>query len=228
MSRSPDGVIPRHPGEPEPDLTSLLVIHRAIRQDLARLTATLARIAVTPSTLAQRTAIRRYGAALFAEISSHFDDEECILWPLVSATAGQCVDLVPLTDDHQAIVATLGRASRAIAGLADRPSASRAALPVQELRELIDEHIADEEAQVLPAARRYLSASAYRSYETQAWRRASLACLRFRSPWLARVAGPGQLPAVLGPGGRRARLLLLAGRSRYARLEQRSLSSGSP
>jgi hypothetical protein len=226
MSGSADGLTPRSPGEPEPDLTSLLVIHRAIRRDLARLTATLARSAGSPSTPTQRTALRRYGAALFAEISSHFDDEDCFLWPLIAATAGQCVDLGPLTDDHQAIMVALGRAVRAIAAVADRPSAARAAGPVQELRDLVDEHIADEEAQVLPASRRYLSAQAYRSYEAQAWRRASLACARFRAPWLAQVAGPRQLPAVLGPGGERARLLLVAGRRRYARLEHRSFGSG--
>jgi hypothetical protein len=226
MPSPPDGVTIRKPGEPEPDLTSLLVVHHAIRLDLARLTATLAGSAATSATSVRRTALRRYGAALFAEISSHFEDEDCILWPLIAASAGQCVDLAPLTDDHQAIGAALGRAARAMAGLTDRPSASRAARPVEELRELVDEHIADEEAQILAATRRYLPARAYRSYETQAWRRASVACVRFRAPWLARVAGSGQLPAVIGPGGARARLLLLAGQTRYARLEHASFGPG--
>jgi hypothetical protein len=225
-STSPAGRAARDPREPEPDVTSLLVIHRAIRQDLARLSATLARSAATPLKSAQRRALRRYGSALFAEIGSHFNDEDGILWPLIAATAGQCVDLAPLTDDHQVIVTALGRAARAVAAITDARRASGAANTVQELRELLEEHIADEERQILPSMRRYLPSAAYRSYETQAWRRASAGRLRFRGPWLVRVSRPGELPAVLGPGGTRARLLLRAGRRRYARLERFGFGRG--
>jgi hypothetical protein len=225
MSRSPPPALAaRQPADPEPDLSSLLVTHRAIRLDLARLAGSLARTAAVPLTSARCRALRRYGAALFSEISSHLDDEDGILWPLIAATAGQCVDLAPLTDDHQAIAATLARAARAV-DFTGSPGV-QAAEPVKDLREMLDQHITDEESQIVPAIRRYLPASACRSYQAQGWRRASLASLRFRAPWLARAAAPWELPALANPGGWRARLLLLGSSRRYARLERRAFGCG--
>ena len=214
----------RGPAGPPPDLTPLLVRHRAIRADTARLAAVLAKIAAEGTAAlwagaAGRGALRRYGAALFTEITSHLDDEDGILWPVIAAAAGPCVDLAPLTDDHQAIGAALGRAGRTRAGWR---LSSRAA---SELRDMLDEHIADEEAHVLPAMRGYLPADAYRWCEEQSWHRARLADLRFRAPWLARFAGPGELSTVLAAGGREARLLLAAGRHRYARLERQAFGA---
>jgi iron-sulfur cluster repair protein YtfE (RIC family) len=89
--------------EPEPDLTSIVVIHRAIRQDLARLAACLGQVAAHGAPRSRSHAIWRYTAALLAEIRTHHQNEDEILWPVLAATAGQAVDLAPLTDDHQAI-----------------------------------------------------------------------------------------------------------------------------
>ena len=101
--------------EPEPDLTSIVVIHRAIRQDLRRLAACLSQIAASGAPRSRSHAIWRYTAALLAQIRAHHQNEDEILWPVIAATAGQAVDLAPLTDDHQAIGAAAGRASQALA-----------------------------------------------------------------------------------------------------------------
>jgi hypothetical protein len=82
--------------EPEPDLTSMVVVHRAIRQDLRRLAACLAEIAGRGSSPSQARAIGRYTAALLAEIRAHHENEDEVLWPVIAATAGQAVDLAPL------------------------------------------------------------------------------------------------------------------------------------
>lgn len=201
----------RRPADPEPDLTPFLVRHRAIRADMARLAGMLAESA----TATRQGGLHRYCTALFTEIANHLDDEDAILWPVIAAAAGPCVDLAPLTDDHQAIGAALGRAARDL---------TRAR--IRELHDMIDEHIADEEAHIVPAMRNYLPALAYRWCEEQSWHRASLAALRFRAPWLARFAGPGELSTVLAAGGREARLLLAATRYGYARLERRAFGAG--
>ena len=93
---------------------------------------------------------------------------------------------------------------------------------------MLDEHIADEEEQILPVMRRYLPAEAYRWCEKQIQRKASLRGLRFTAPWLARYARPDELSRLLAGGGRPARLLLIAARPGYARLERRAFGASRP
>lgn len=216
--------------EPEPDLTSMVVVHRAIRQDLRRLAACLAEIAGRGAPPSQARAIGRYTAALLAEIRAHHETEDEVLWPVIAATAGQAVDLAPLTDDHRAIEAAAGRVSQALAPFTGEPSPSAVKVyaSVSELRDMFDEHIADEEEQILPVMRRYLPAEAYRWCEKQIQRKASLRGLRFTAPWLARYARPDELSRLLAGGGRPARLLLIAARPGYARLERRAFAASRP
>ena len=209
--------------EPEPDLTLLVVIHRAIRQDLQRLTARLAEIADRGPSPSQARAISRYTAALLTQIRARHRGEEEILWPVIAATAGQAVDLTPLTDDHQAIDAAVGRASQALASFrAGLGTAAELRASVSELGEMLDEHIADKEGQLFPAMRRYLTADAHRWCERQIQRTASQPGLRFTAPWLARYAQPDELSGRLPGGGWPARILLSATRRRYARLERQA------
>ena len=114
---------------------------------------------------------------------------------MIAATAGQAVDLAPLTDDHQAIGAAAGRVSQALAPFVGEPSpfAVKLYTSVSELRDMLDEHITDEEEQILPVMRRYLPAETYRWCEKQIQRKASLRGLRFTAPWLARYARPDEL-----------------------------------
>jgi hemerythrin-like domain-containing protein len=215
--------------EPEPDLTSIVVVHRAIRQDLRRLAACLAETTGRGAPPSQARAIGRYTAALLAEIRAHHENEDEVLWPVIAATAGQAVDLAPLTDDHRAIEAAVGRASLALASFRAQPRAhADLRASVTGLRDMLDEHIADEEEQILPAMRRYLPAEAYQWCEKQIQRKASRPGLRFTAPWLARYAQPDELSRRLATGGRPARILLAATSPGYARLECRAFAASRP
>ena len=218
----------RATGEPEPDLTSTVVIHRAMREDLRRLADCLG----VPSGSgrsgppSQRAvAIGRYTAALLAEIRAHHEGQDGILWPVVAATAGQSVDLTPLTDDHQAIETAICRVGLALDSLSGEPAEpcalARLRAAVGALRDMLDQHIAEEDEQILPAMRRYLSADAYRWYERQTRRDRR----RFTVPWLAGYARPEELRRLLAAGGWQARLRLAAARPGYARLERRAFES---
>jgi hypothetical protein len=90
---------------------------------------------------------------------------------------------------------------------------------------MLDEHIADEEEQILPVMRRYLPAEAYRWCEKKIQRKTSLRGLRFTMPWLARYAQPDELSRPVTGSGRRARILLAATRPGYARLERRAFAA---
>jgi iron-sulfur cluster repair protein YtfE (RIC family) len=167
----------------------MVVIHRAMRQDLQRLVDCLGGIPARGLPPARARAISRYTAALLAEISAHHDNEDGILWPLIAATAGQSVDLTPLTDDHQALEVAAGRVSQVLASFGGNPAPSAVALhaSVSDLCDLLDEHIADEEEQIFPVMRRYLPAEAYGWCEHQIQRKAPLSGLRFTAPWPTRI-----------------------------------------
>jgi hemerythrin-like domain-containing protein len=215
---------PRTAHEPEPDLTALVVTHRAIRQDLSRLAAGLAPAGELEP--ARVRAVCRYAAALLAAIRAHHESENDIIWPLIAATARQAVDLVPLADDRLVIDAASARAQGAVKNFAAKPGAGTAALSssIGELRDLAEEHIADEEAQLLPVMRRHVPADAYRWAEMQVMRTAAGPGPLFIVPWLARHARDGELRPLLAAGGWRATAVLALGRRHYARLERRAFS----
>jgi len=218
----------RSAGDPQPDLTSMVVTHRAIREDLDRLAALLGEIAGHDLPPRRARAIGCFTRALLAEICAHHQDEDDIVWPLIAATAGQAVDLAPLTDDHRAIEAAVGRVSRALASLrVDPDTPAELRVSISDLRDMVADHMADEEQQIFPAMRRYLSAGAYRWCEQQIRERASRSALRFTVPWLARHAQPDELPRLLAARGWPARIVLVATRPGYARLERRAFGPSS-
>jgi putative ABC transport system ATP-binding protein len=211
---------------PEPDLAVLVVTHRAIRADLRRLAARLGEAGGRDLTSALPSAITRYVSAVLAEICAWHEIEEVAIWPAVAATAGQAVDLSPLTDNHQAIGAVARRASQGLA----RPGLRGAACAdlrgrVSQLCDMLDDHIADVEQQVFPAIRRYLPAATYRRCERQLqqtiWRRGS----RFGGPWRARYAQPHELSRLLPAGGGLACLRRSAASFTYSRLERRAFGA---
>ena len=216
----------RPPGSPEPDLTFVAAAHRAIRQDLGRLAACLGQVADRGAKPARARAIYRYTEALLAAVRAHHENEDDLIWPLIAASAGQAVDLIPLADDHQAIEAAVGRASDALACFrADPGLCAELHKSVSELRDMVDEHIADKERQIVPAMLRFLSAESCRWCEKQIQRRASRPGQRFSAPWLARYAQPDELRRLLAGRGWRARIRLAAARPGYARLERRAFGT---
>jgi hemerythrin-like domain-containing protein len=218
---------PRSTQEPEPDLTSLVVTHRAIRQDLRRLADGLA--AAGELEPGRARAVCGYTAALLAATRTHHQNENDIIWPLIAATAREAVDLVPLADDRLVVEQALNQAELALSSFAADPGTAAALqASVSELRGLADEHIADEEAQLLPAMRRYVSAEAYRWAERQIMRKAAAPGPVFIVPWMARHARDAELRPVLAAGGWRAKAALAVGRRHYSRLERRAFSSAQP
>jgi putative ABC transport system ATP-binding protein len=212
--------------EPEFDLAVMVVTHRAMREDLRRLTRCLGGVDGSDIPLARAHAMNEYASAVLAEICGYHETEERVIWPAVAAAAGQAVDLSPLQDDHHAIAAAVGRAGPVLATSGDsRTARTELHHLVSELTDMLDDHIADVEQQVFPAIRRYLPAEAYLRCErqiTQAiWRRGS----RFGGPWRARYAQPGELSGLLLPGGPLTRLGRSAARFEYSRLERRAFGA---
>jgi len=167
-------------------------MHRAIRQDLERLISCLGEDGGRST---RRTAmLRRYTAALLAQVRAHHEGEADILWPMAAAAAGQALDITPLTDDRLAVAAALTQAGRALDAVragSGPPGDLDASL--RRVRSMLGEHIADEELQMFPAISRYLRADAYRWCEKQMQRHAPLRARRFAPSWLARHAHRDEL-----------------------------------
>jgi hypothetical protein len=96
---------------------------------------------------------------------------------------------------------------------------------VRQLRDLIEDHIADEEQQVFPAIRRYLRADAYRWCEKQMRRNGPLPARRFAAPWLARHAQRGELRPLRATRSWPERILLAGSGPGFARLERHALDA---
>lgn len=150
---TPFAVTPRRPGEPEADLTGFRLIHRALRSGSRLLAdATTGIAAGAPCSRDRSRATVQFALAVRHEITQHHEREDDVLWPVIAASAGDAVDLEPLSDDHAELHKVLERAAEALPQFARDPAAGAPLLaPVfTELADLLDEHIAEEETQVFP------------------------------------------------------------------------------
>jgi hypothetical protein len=229
----PFPVTPRRRGEPEADLTGLVLAHRALRGGCRLLADVAAEMAgadaggpaVAPE---RRRAVLVFGRGVLREVLVHTEREDTALWPVVAASAGaHAADLEPLTEDHAVLRGVLARAGAALEALAagDRDAVAAAAV-LADLADGLDEHVEEEEREVFPVVRRCVSARDLARYEALCARGPGLRHAAFALPWLAdscRTAGEraGLLAAtpvplrvlaqLTGPGWRRRRDLV-AGR----------------
>jgi hemerythrin-like domain-containing protein len=220
--RPPFAVTPRRPGEPEPDLTGFTLVHRALRSG-ARLVAD----AVTgiaegqPCSRERQRAVVRYCLAVLSETACHHEREDDTLWPVIVASVpdGEAAALAALSDDHAALHGVLDRAHGLLPRFARDPheGAPLLAPVLTELADLLDEHIAEEEALTFPVVRRHVSAADLARSERLFRRATAPGQLLFVLPWLADQCTPEERAELLRVAGPPLRLLLRLGEPRYAR-----------
>jgi len=193
-------VRPRREGDPEADLTTFLVLHRAMRGEVRRLADLTAGQGDTPFPAEREAAIQSLLTPLTDEIHAHHAKEDRILWPVVAASAGAAIDLLPLSEEHAAIDPCLERIR---AGRGRERAEALAAL-----RDLLDEHIVEEENVLFPVLRRYVSAEDFTACEKQFQKGASFAHLKFLLPFIAAYATPEELARMLKGAGFAMRILV--------------------
>ncbi|GAA0968161.1 hemerythrin domain-containing protein [Actinocorallia libanotica] len=213
MDKTPVPLVrPRTEGAPEVDLTSFAIIHRAMCGEVRRLADLTAAQGDTPFPPERETALRRLLGHLATEIHGHHTKEDEVLWPVVSASAGAAVDLLPLTEDHTAIDPCLDRLRTATG----RERAEALAV----LRDLMEEHIAEEEAVLFPVMRRYVSVADFTACEKRFQRGAPLSHMRFVLPFIADHATPEELARMMKTAGPVMGLLVRLFRPGYDRLRR--------
>ena len=215
-------VTPRQTGDPRPDTLGMRLAHRAMLKDAHRLTTLLQELAATAPGPARARAVAQYVADYCDSIHHHHSAEDDILWPVLAASAGAHVDLAELSDDHSALDPLLDRIRAAAAAFAARPAeedtATALAVDLAELRDLLDEHIADEEASVLPAIEEYVSVKDWAAVEGEIRKRAKLS---FEAPRVVAVVTPAEYAVLAEEGGLLLRLLLAVLVPPFRRRERR-------
>ncbi|GAA2616001.1 hemerythrin domain-containing protein [Actinomadura fulvescens] len=186
-------VRPRRPTDPQVDLRLYTIAHRAIQRgahDLAELAGRL-RAEETVLTERRAKALDRFVELFVSDIRHHHRYEDEIGFPVVRASALGAVDLEPLTVDHDRLDPILAALCAATAGLRTEPTdtLARKALAVESvrLRDLLDEHITEEERDIFPAISRYVSVEDFDRWERAVTKAYPKRRLWFTASWWAAV-----------------------------------------
>ncbi|MDY6999097.1 MAG: hemerythrin domain-containing protein [Actinomycetota bacterium] len=210
------------PGPDEPDVLGMQIAHRAMLRDLDRTTGIALAMAdgTVPITGRRTRMLVRYLELLAESIHHHHRAEDDILWPVIEDRAGGHIDLAPLTEDHEALVPELEALRGATAALRahpGRPAARALATKLAEMRDMLGEHICEEERDTFPAIRRYLSVADWRDVEARIRRCARMS---FELPRIAAASTPAELAVLKRDAGPLIAIMLAAVGPRYRRMER--------
>lgn len=227
VTTSPTAVHPRKPGDPQPDLTLYTVAHRAMQRgahDLASLAEHL-RAGRDRLTRDRARALATYVSMFCDDVHLHHHGEDTIGWPIIAASAGDHVDLAPLSADHDQLDPMLDDLRTAAQRLRDdqRDPEALQTLAVQAvaLRDMLDEHIGEEERDVFPIIREYVSAQDLARWEQAVMADYPKGNLWFLIPWSVQAIPAADVPATLARTPLPFRIAYRLFRGRYERLNRR-------
>ena len=223
----PVTVVPRQPGEPDPDVRGLAVAHQAILTDVGRLADAVAAIRDGQHCSAGRArAIARYTELMCDSIHHHHTVEDEVLWPVIDASAGHMIDLTELTEDHAAldprldVIRRRANAFRVTEG--DHRTATLLAAELSNLRALLTEHIAEEERDIFPVIRGYLSVASWQAVEETAQRTGRLS---FDVPRMMAIMSDDERAEMLGRLSPVMRMVMRVVTRRYRTFESTAFAS---
>lgn len=149
----------------EDDIALFLLMHKAIRKDLAALAA-------APHA--------EWFAFLQRSIHLHHTGEEEWLYPtLLAKDPTFAADLEALTEDHAVLDPMTERIARAFAA-----GSAEVGPLLAELERLMADHLAREEAAVIPRMRRFMTLAELKEFEKREAKRSSFADLALVLPWV--------------------------------------------
>jgi hemerythrin-like domain-containing protein len=208
--------------EPTPDLRFYLAIHATLRSDIARYVRAVER--ATEDERSRRVALRRWAGGFVGELLEHHHAEDEHLFPdLRARVPASAAVLDRLDGDHRHMDELLVRWTDAARGLTDRGRpfdvARRELLEVSvALRDHLDEHLAVEDADVLPLFVRHYSAAEFDAVQGAAVRDARKQGMTFYVPWIVEAVDGDVRERLLAEAPMPMRILWWATRGRHARL----------
>lgn len=128
-----------------------MLIHAAVRRDLARFSSALA--GFPDGSSARATQLHTAWKYFYGELDYHHHGEHDIAWPALESVGVPKATLDQMDAEHDRLAQALGAADTAFATLAKNPteaSAKDATVAIDNLQAVVDEHFAHEEAEIEP------------------------------------------------------------------------------
>lgn len=203
-----------------PNLLGMRLAHRAMLADTARFAVLAGELAAgTPCAPRRARAVAEYLGLLCDSIHHHHRVEDEVLWPTLTAAAGDAVELRELTDDHAQLDPALAQIRTTCAELVARRPGAAADLAerLTRLHTVLDEHIADEERTVFPIVTEYVTTAQWERVEAAA---RGGAVMSFELPRMVAVCTRAELAEVMADGGLPLRVMLTVFGIGYRRRER--------
>ncbi|MDG6107195.1 hemerythrin domain-containing protein [Dactylosporangium aurantiacum] len=214
------------------DQSGYLLMHAAIRVELDRLAEFAVGLAAGRRRPGPRqlTALRDHVADVIGTIHHHHTGEDGFLWPMLREAVGPTAELAALSGDHGELDPLMDRIKDALerlaaGGVAEAP-ARRLAEAAVALRDLMVEHLAEEEAVVVPIVAAHIGPERHAAME-KAMRKALPIKMGFALPWVM-AADAVLAERVARSGGLLLRLIHATTRGRYARRVQDAYADLAP
>ncbi len=188
---------------PTPDLTSYRAVHQALRDSTARLATT---IGESPAgDLRRARAFARWFHGLSGELQTHHRTEDTLFFPALATRVPSYADYAATLDaDHHRLdeliaLIRLDLARMTGDGADGDVARADAATHTAELNQLMIDHLAFEDADVLPLFERHFSADEYDVLDRRALKAVTLRQALFTVPWFMATASPEMAAHTLEP-----------------------------
>jgi hypothetical protein len=208
----------------KPDLTFVNLIHQSLRDDAARLAATVTALdhSDRPGRL---PGIRAFFDQYRGQLVMHHTHEDELFFPALEARVGAGrMHLSELDSQHEALDTAVHAVSDRLAILADPAGdfvadRAEAAGALSAMADLLDAHLTLEEGTALPLVESEMPAAEYKGLETRARKATPRPRAQFMIPWVIAHATADQQKALFRSAPP-LRLFNWLNRRRYRHLEQ--------
>jgi hemerythrin-like domain-containing protein len=217
---------------PSADLSGYLAIHQAMRVANAQLVRGIGTARVADPKRA--AALGRWFRGYSDELRTHHHIEDDIVFPQLAERVqvyAQYSDA--LAGDHHYLDRVIDALREALADWAQHTTASEAAREARytaldlavELRDFLEEHLAIEDADVLPMIERHFTAEEYAELEQRAGKAITIRQAMFTAPWYMATVDAATAARTLREAPRPLRIIYALTRRSYARLVEQAFGS---
>ncbi|WP_436499455.1 nitroreductase/quinone reductase family protein [Actinokineospora sp. HUAS TT18] len=203
-----------------PDTDDMVAVHRIFRREFTLLARV---IRTSPPVLVPRTeAIAKHLEFILTALHNHHETEDEFLWPLLVERAAPTAEVTErMAAQHAAVAAHLDRASVLLAEWRVDPGravAADLAATLEALSKALVEHLDDEEREILPLVRAYVTSAEWTAFGQKSFDKFPRSALPMMLGQVLEEATPRDVKVFLGELPAPIRLFWrLRGRRQYER-----------